>query len=104
MKTQIAKPLSRLTIFFLPLIVLCFMNTVLVADAHDHEHGHGFEFSFFSLVKLLGLCALGFLLATFTTGLFRKKFGKRFLKIHKTSAYLTIIFALCHGILVLIVF
>ena len=86
---------------FLP-VVLGFTNTVLADTGHDHEYK--LEFSFFSLVQPLGVCTLGSLVVTFTLGLFRKKLGRRFLKIHMTFALLTIIFALCHGILVLVLY
>ena len=102
MKTQTTKPLSILVILFFSFMVLCFTSTVLAEQGHRYEHG--FNFSFFSLVRPLGVCALGSLLATFSTGLFRKRFGKHSFKIHRTFAWLTIIFALCHGVLVLVLY
>ena len=99
MKKQI---LQAIILSVVLLVVFCFVDTVLAETGHDHEHKP--DFSFFSLVRPLGLCTLGSLLVTFTLGLFRKKFGKRFLKIHRTFALLTIIFALCHGILVLVLY
>ena len=104
MKIQTTKPLSILVILFFLSMVLCFTGAVLADQGHNHEHEHEFDFSFFSLVRPLGICALGSLLVTFTLGLFRKKLGKRFLKIHRAFAWLTIIFALCHGILVLVLY
>ena len=102
MKIPPAKPLSILVILFFLLLVLCFTNAVLADQGHSHEHE--FKFSFFSLVRPLGVCALASLLVTFSLGLLRKKLGKRFLKIHRIFAWLTIIFALCHGILVLVLY
>jgi len=99
MKTQIARVMFLLVF---SLVVFCFANAVLADTAHDHEHK--LEFSLFSLVRPLGVCALVSVLVTFITGLFRRKIGRRFLKIHKTFAFLTIAFALCHGILVMILF
>jgi len=77
------------------LAVFCLPN-VAVADK--------FGISLFSFVKPLGICALGSAMVTFGTGLFRRKLGRRFLKVHKTFAWLTVGFALCHGILVLVLF
>ncbi len=99
MQTQILQAMI-LSVFLL--VVFCFVDTVLADTEHDHEHK--LEFSFFSLVRPLGVCTLSSLLVTFTLGLFRKKLGKRFLKIHRTFAWLTLIFALCHGILVLMLY
>jgi hypothetical protein len=61
-------------------------------------------FSFVSLIKPLGATALTLLLATAAVGLFRRKLGRRFLRIHKTLAALTVAAALCHAILVMILF
>jgi len=102
MKIQTTKPLSISVILFFLLIIVCFTSPVL-AD-QDHSQEHEFNFSFFSLVRPLGVCALASLLVTFSLGLLRKKLGKRFLKIHRTFAWLTITFALCHGILVLVLY
>ena len=99
MKRQI---LQTIILPVLLLMVFCFADTVLAGTGHDHEYK--LEFSLFSLVQPLGVCTLGSLLVTFTLGLFRKKLGKRFLKIHMAFASLTIIFALCHGILVLVLY
>jgi hypothetical protein len=71
---------------------------------HKHNHSEYRTFSFFSLVKPLGICALSSLLITFLIGLFRRKLGRRFLKVHMTFAFVTIIIALFHGILVLVLF
>ena len=81
-------------------------ETVLASQGagHEHEHGGGGSFSLFSLVKPLGITALSCLLVTFLAGLFRRKLGRRFLKIHTMFAMLTVIIALLHGILVLILF
>jgi len=87
------------------ILVLSCLSDVAVADeggAHEHENHAGI--SLFSLVKPLGLCALSLVLITFGTGLFRRKLGRRFLKLHKVCAWATVGFALCHGILVLSLF
>ena len=67
-----------------------------------HEHEHDLSLTLMSLIKPLGICALSLLLITFLTVLFRMKLGRRFLKIHKLLAYITVIVAVTHGILVLV--
>lgn len=71
---------------------------------HEHNHSEHGSFSLVSVVKPLGICALSLLLITFLIGLFRRKLGRRFLKLHRIFAFLTVIIALCHGILVLVLF
>ncbi len=61
-------------------------------------------FNFYSLIEPLGITALTLLLATAVTGLFRRKLKRRFLTIHKILAALTVAIALCHAILVMILF
>ena len=95
MKAQIVR------IMFL-LVLFCFTSSVLADTEHDHEHK--LEFSLFSLVRPLGICALVSALVTFIMGLARREIGRKFLKVHKTFAFLTTGFALCHGILVIVLF
>ncbi|OHB80463.1 MAG: hypothetical protein A2Z25_03720 [Planctomycetes bacterium RBG_16_55_9] len=85
-------------------VLSCLSDAALADEGGAHEHEHKFGLSFFSFVKPLGACALGSAMVTFGTGLFRRKLGRRFLKVHKTFAWLTIGFALCHAILVLALF
>jgi phosphoglycerol transferase MdoB-like AlkP superfamily enzyme len=94
------KLLTIVSILVASLLLLCLTNIVLADETHEHEHK--FEFSLFSLIRPLGICALVAVSVTFITGLFRKKLGRRFLKVHKTFAWLAIAFALGHGILVLV--
>lgn len=61
-------------------------------------------FSFYSLIKPLGATALTLLLITAATGLFRRKLGRRFMKVHKAFAWLTVAVGLCHAVLVAILF
>jgi hypothetical protein len=61
-------------------------------------------FNFISLIEPLGITALTLLLATVATGLFRRKLKRRFLTIHKILAALTVTVALCHAILVMVLF
>ncbi len=86
------------------LVVFCLWSVAPASESSNHDHEHKFGVSLFSFVKPLGICALGSALVTFITGLFRKKLGRRFLKVHKIFAWLTVGFALCHGILVLVLF
>lgn len=95
---------AAITMLVLLLVLYCLSDTALAdeGDAHGHEHESGI--SLFSFVKPLGISALSCLLVTFVAGLFRRKLGKRFLRIHKTFAWLTVGLALCHGFLVLALF
>ena len=88
-----------LTLFF---VLFCFPKVALADEGGEHEHGSGI--SLFSFVKPLGICALTLILVTFGTGLFRRRLKRRFLRIHKILAWLTVGVALCHGILVLALF
>ena len=74
------------------------------ADDHQHDHSALGAISLFSMVKPLGICALSSLVITFLIGLFRRRLGRRFLKLHRVLAYLTVAIALSHGILVLVLF
>ena len=96
--------ITMATMLALLLAVLYPSNVAVADESGGHEHEHDFGLSLFSFVKLLGGCALGSALLTFGTGLFRRKLGRRFLKVHKIFAWLTVGFALCHGILVLALF
>lgn len=75
-------------------------------DADDHQHNHSAPgaISLVSIVKPLGICALSSLVITFLIGLFRRRLGRRFLKLHRVFAYLTVAIALSHAILVLVLF
>ena len=94
------------------LLAIIFFGGITLSDSafpaedagHKHSHSEHGTFSLFSLVKPLGICALSSLLITFLMGLFRRKLGRRFLKLHMTFAFLTVIIALFHGILVLVLF
>ena len=87
------------------LLLLCVLLAVSASatedEAHEHEHEHERRFSLFSLVKPLGIATLCLVSTTFLTGLFRRKLGKKFLKIHVPSALTSVILGLTHGILVL---
>ena len=103
MKTQTIR-FSTMTMTMLTLLLLtsCFPGVTLADEAGENESKS--DISLFSFIRPLGICALGFALVTFTTGLFRRKLGKLFLKVHRAFAWLTVGLALCHGILVLALF
>jgi hypothetical protein len=103
MEFRIVRFSITMAAMFALLLIVLYLPNVALAD-ESGSHGHEFGFSLFSFIKLLGGCALGLALATFGTGLFRRKLGRRFLKVHKIFAWLTVGFALCHGILVLVLF
>ena len=58
----------------------------------------------YSVIQPLGICTFGLLLVTFGLGIFRRKLGRRFMKLHLAVAVLTVASAICHGILVLILY
>jgi hypothetical protein len=95
---------TAITMLVLLLVLSCLSEMALADEggALGNESKPGI--SLFSFIKPLGICALSSVLVTFGTGLFRRKLGKRFLKVHRTFAWLTAGLALCHGILVLALF
>jgi hypothetical protein len=95
---------TAIAMLILILVLSCLSDTAMADEGGTHVHEHPAGISLFSFVKPLGICALGLVLITFCTGLFRRKLGRRFLKVHKVCAWLTAGFALCHGILVLALF
>jgi len=70
----------------------------------NEQSEHELSLSLISLIRPLGICALSSLLITFLTGVFRRKLGRRFLGIHKVLAFITVIVALSHAVLVLLLF
>lgn len=58
----------------------------------------------FSLIKPLGIATLSFVCATLLTGLFRRKLGRKFLKLHLLLAVTSVILGFTHCILVLVLF
>lgn len=61
-------------------------------------------FSWVSFIKPLGVCTFCLLMATVLTGLFRRELKRKFLKIHTLFAVLTLISAVFHGVLVILLF
>jgi hypothetical protein len=91
-----------MTMFAGLLILSCLSDKVLADEGGAHEHEAGI--SLFSFVEPLGISALSLVLITFGTGLFRRKLGRRFQKVHRVLAWVAVGLALCHGILVLALF
>ena len=90
---------GTLTILLLALFVSG--NATAQADAGQ---GDNWTFEWYSLIKPLGIAALSGLCLTFLVGVFRRKFGRRFLKIHLALAFTTVVLGLLHGLLVLKLF
>lgn len=88
----------------IPIILLGLCTVTFANENSADNQSDGSHFSVFTLIEALGICALVSLLLTFLTGLFRREPGRKFLKIHRFFAWLTIILALSHGITVMIVF
>ena len=74
------------------------------AEDTGYEHEQESSFSVYSLVKPLGIATLCFVGMTFLTGVFRRKIGKRFLKVHVPLAVTSVALGLAHGILVLLLY
>jgi hypothetical protein len=74
-------------------------NTFAAENAENNTQNF---FSLSSLIAPLGAATLSFVSATFLTGLFRRKLGRRFLKLHLYLAVISIVLGLTHGILVFI--
>ncbi len=77
---------------------------ILAAENGGHEHHHNSSFTLFSFVKPLGIATFSFVFVTFLAGLFRRKLGRRFIKIHLTLAIISIILGFTHGILVFVLY
>lgn len=82
------------------------LTSTLAYGANEDEPTEKKQWKFnpHKLIKPLGICTITCLLTTFSIGLFRKKLGRKFLILHKTFAFITVIIALTHGILVLTLF
>ena len=78
------------------------LGGIALANEAGHEHDHDGPFSLVSLVRPLGIATLSLVSVTFLTGLFRRKLGRRFLKLHLPLAIVSVILGFTHGILVLV--
>ena len=88
---------------FLLVLVLA-VPTFAADEGPVHEHRTDGAFSPLRLVKPLGICALSLLVLTGLSGVFRRKLGRRFIRVHSILAVLTLLVAVCHGTLVLVLF
>ena len=104
MKGKICTMLAASILVWLAMSLIGVVQLAFANGPGEHEHEHGFSLSLVSVVRPLGICALSSLLITFLTGLFRRKLGRRFLIIHRVFAFITVVIALCHGVLVLVLF
>ena len=66
--------------------------------------GSGSAFNWCSLIRPAGIATLSCLCLTFAAGVFRRKLGRRFLRIHLVLAAITVVLGLCHGLLVFVLF
>ena len=92
-------------ILFLNLITV---NNIFASGNHEHgSHTHGTVeqgFNIADIIAPLGITTLVLLLITFTMGLILSKYPKKRKKIlpwHKRVAFLTVIVALSHAIIVI---
>jgi len=74
------------------------------AQNTGNEHEHESSFSVSSLVEPLGIATLCCVSVTFLTGLFRRKLGKKFLKLHLPLAVTSVALGVTHGTLVLVLY
>ncbi|HUW19311.1 MAG TPA: hypothetical protein VMW16_08420 [Sedimentisphaerales bacterium] len=88
------------------LVLLCAVlgERAAAAEQDGQEHNHQGHFSLFSLVEPLGIATLSFVSATFATGLFRRRLGRRFLKVHLLLGIVSVILGFTHGVLVFLLF
>ena len=88
-----------------------FQNPVSTADYHEepaHDHGNSAKTPSVSIFKPgkfvapLGIATFATLFMTVLTGVFRRKLSKRFMIVHKVLAFLALILAASHGLLVIL--
>ena len=96
---------SGILIILLMVLLLVFV-VCQDTSAAEVNAGQGGDtaFAWYSLIKPLGIATLSALGLTFLAGLFRRKLGRRFMKIHLALALTTVVLGLLHGLLVLILF
>jgi len=96
---------SCTSVILLGLILWGFASSEgVLGENAGSERSQGGSFPWFSLVRPLGIATLSFVCATFLTGLFRKKLGRRFLKVHVPLAITSVILGAAHGTLVFILY
>ena len=85
-------------------VLLMFALNKNVSAAENTQNPARSSFSLVSFIAPLGIATLCLVSATFLTGLFRRKLGRRFLKLHLYLAIIAVILGLAHGILVFSLF
>jgi hypothetical protein len=104
MDVKIMNP--RLTLIMGPILLIWLLtaNQAPAADQAENEQHAIASFNWFAMVKPLGIATLSVLCLTFLAGLFRRKLGRRFRKIHTGLAVISVTLGLSHGLLVTILF
>jgi hypothetical protein len=104
MDVKIMNP--KLTLIMGPILLIWLLtaNQAPAADQAENEQHASASFNWFAMVKPLGIATLSVLCLTFLAGLFRRKLGRRFRKLHIALAITSVSLGLCHGILVFILF
>jgi len=74
------------------------------SNANNNQHNHQHELQVFKLVRPMGITTLSLLFLTVTTGLLRQKNPKLIFKWHKRLGITTLISAIIHALLVLILY
>ena len=77
---------------------------VLAAEQGGDQEQNAASFQWYILIKPLGVATLCVLCLTFLAGLFRRKLGRRFKKVHIALAITAVTLALSHALLILILF
>ena len=90
--------------FIVIAVLLCASTLSLASEDMEHEHDHSSSFSLFSMVKPLGIATLISVFTTFLSGVFRRKLGHKWLKIHISLAVITLVLGSTHGLLVIILY
>jgi hypothetical protein len=93
-----------MTTLIVLLVLFCLRETAFADEFGAGQQQYKSRITLYSFIKPMGISALSCVLVTFTTGLFRRRLGKRFLMIHRILAWLTVGLALLHGALVLTFF
>ena len=94
------------------IFIILTMSLLLVLVVHqdasaaegDVEQDSEAAFAWYSLIKPLGIATFSTLGLTFLAGLFRRKLGRKFKKIHLALAFTAVGLGSFHGLLVLILF
>jgi nitrogen fixation/metabolism regulation signal transduction histidine kinase len=100
----VAKSYLILLTAVIVLVLVFEVSSLADRQGAGHEHEEGKMFWLVRFVKPVGVITFGFLIATLLSGLLRRRLGRRFTRVHTTLAVLTLLAAVCHAVLVSIVF